>query len=237
MTVQDDLCAELRELATASHPSIYDLEPWTIPGRERMPGLRVAEDHPAHERFDALAHEAEPFAQLYDAGPHGAFVSASIGHGWRMQPGSLAPAIVATAARDLLFRATATDPEALAQRSCEVLDQVVRLLSSEAVEVPAFMAFSGIALEPGVEVELPWGRPRNASEFEKSIHPFGDRRPSLIVESRVRATLQIGEPDETSNFDPEALQRSARSAALLPLAAVLGIQGDSYSYVSCPHRL
>lgn len=232
MNARDELRESIRELAIAAHPEVYVLEPWTLPGREPMPTFAVPRDHPASTRFNHLAQEVEPFTALYTAGPDGAFVSANTGQGWRVQPEHLPGAIVASAARELLFIGGDPDSaEELADRSSRVLDQITALLAGEAVDVPVLIAFSGIGFEPGAEVELPWGVARNASEFEQRNRPFGGRSSSLVVETPVSATLRIGEPETDGNFDPTALQRATRAASLLPLAVLVGVERDGYVVV------
>jgi Apea-like HEPN len=230
VTDERSLRDAIRGLAEAAHPNIYEPHPSPLPGREGMPGFAMPVDHPASAAFDQIAAVTPPLRQLYEAGDDGVFVVSNIGSGWRIQPRTLATGIVGSAARRILFLGGDTEsPKALAAESERVLDDLVALLSGHSIDVPALSAFGGIALQEGVDLELPWGRARNPSSFEAQLLLFTERRPSLILEAPVSTKLhvQVG-PAEDSVFEPGALARITRASLLLPLAALLGIERESY---------
>jgi hypothetical protein len=171
----------------------------------------------------------EPLSQLWAADPEGAFVSLSLGQGWRLTPELLPGAIVGSAGRELLFAGgNIASAEELADRAARALDDWIALVGGEVVEVTALMAFGGLAIGPGNRLELPWGTAADANEFVEGVRPFADRAPSLVIESRIPATLRVGEPEGAFGYDEETLKRAVRSATLLPLAVMLGLERDNY---------
>jgi hypothetical protein len=227
----DSLEMAVRELAVAAHPHIYEPAPWASElGHSITPGLHVPDDHPAAQRFGELASETEPFATLYAAGAEGAFLSFSSGTGWRLQPQLVPTAIVGSAAREVLYLGGDVDSaDELADQASDVLRRFGELLGGEEVEIATLVAFSGVALEAGMEMDLPWGSARNASDFERELQPFGGGKPaSLVVQAPLRASLRVGEPEDEPNYDPTALQRVLRSTSLLPLALLLAVEREAY---------
>jgi hypothetical protein len=220
----------VRALAVAAHPEIYEPSEFALPSTEGTPGFVVPNDLPAREKFDAVAQLTPPLAQIYESGEEGIFVATSIGTGWRITPDALASSLIASAGRSIIFAGGDTDAATLADEAVKMLDDLIALLSGEAISVTVVGALSGIALPPGTELQLPWGRVRNVPQELAGMGIFSNRRPHLVLIGSVEVTLYVqDDPKEPPNiFDPGPLRRFTRAAVLLPLAALLGIEGENY---------
>jgi hypothetical protein len=224
-----ELVEALRSLARASHPAVFPPSPYVLPGREPMPSLAVPEHGPEREEFDRLAAEHPVLKDIYANQDLGAFITANLGTGWRIQPRAVASAIVGSAARRVLFGGgDPEDPETLADEAPAELQDFLALLRGETVETVAVHAFSGVTVESGVRLGLPWGTARAAREFESRIRPFADASASLVVEAEVPLRYLVGEPSEDRLLDPAILARLGRAARLLPLAILLSGERENY---------
>lgn len=220
----------VRGLAVAAHPKIYEPSEFAPRSTEGTPGFVVPTDVPAREKFDAVAQLTPPLAQIYESGEEGIFVATSIGTGWRITPDALASSLIASAGRSIIFAGGDTDAATLADEGVKMLDDLVALLAGEAISVTVVGALSGIALPPGTELQLPWGRARNAPQELAGMGIFSNRRPHLVLIGSVEVTLYVQDDSEEppNIFDPGPLRRFNRAAVLLPLAALLGIEGENY---------
>jgi hypothetical protein len=226
----NDVLSPLVELARASFPRLYEPAPWSV-GRSPVPALSIPDDHPALEALSVAVKGDESLARVAEAGEHGLFISASVGSGWRIQPATLPHALIGTAASRVLFSSRdPNDLEAFLGELEDGLRDFRALLEGEEVETLAITAFAGIALDPGITIETPWGVLRPPSEFEKQVRPFEGVDPSVIVETPIRLRYQVGDPDPENplRLDDQVTTRLARLTQLLPLAVLLGIEAENY---------
>jgi hypothetical protein len=195
------------------------------------PPLHVPHDHDAVRAFDASAREDPTYKALFNADSAAIWIQTSSGMGWRVMPGTTAPAIVSSAARRILYTARdTTDLDVLLDEVVRVEEEFRTLLSGHEAPALAVTGFVGLNLAEGVRLHTPWGDLRAATEFDRSV----GGRPTAIVETPVQVKYRVGKPsadEPPPQRDEQMRRRLSDLALLLPLAALLGLEHDEYPVV------
>ena len=186
-------------------------------------GSFAARFHPLNsECAEAVAED--PDLRIF-ASPNTPFITSSAGHGAQVAADELPELLIVSASLAHNARGKSSeDREGFLEEVAATFYAFRRLIAGEEVTALTLLAFDGLSLRDGAQVETPWGLLRPATEIDAATAPM-NLTPTVVLVIERPCRLIVGE-----DFDPDGLTafraEIGRATELLRLAALLGIERE-----------